>query len=285
MARGFRSGSSRGDFGGIMYRFLKRKISKTNNVFGGENQMDDNSKHSKLEKVRHTAMDIYVHNPVIRALANLLKLGESALQIPQVMASLDEMLVVVFENAEKRRLRNLLDELCKGERYLTEELVQQEEFLYAFYAVARATALTYQKEKIQLFARLLINACRHKMLDSNEFEENLKILDELSAHEFKLLLLFREHENQLKEKVRTQPGDHSKLQWDALAAEAESHLGIPSEHLGSTLTRLARTGLYQPLFGVSFAGNDTLGSGATTPRLNEFLKWVLDENATVERPN
>jgi len=222
-------------------------------------------------------LDFYKDNPIIRALVALVGL----VPVVSVYSAIDAAVIAQWEKTKKERFRMLLDKLSQGEKYLTEELIQQEDFIHAFISVTRASILTRQKEKIQLFAQLLTNACRRKELDSDEFEENLTILDELSLRELKLLLLFKKHEEQLGERTKKQPGDHRKSQWDALAREVECELGIPSEHLGSTLSRLARTGLYQPFEG-TFVFNTTLGSGNTTPKFIEFLKWILDENANLK---
>jgi hypothetical protein len=222
-----------------------------------------------------TLGDFYADNPLMRALVALAGL------IP-VASVVDAAVVAQWEKAKKERFRILLDKLSQDEEHLTEELIQQEDFIYAFISVARSSILTRQREKIRLFAQLLTNACRRKKLDSDEFEENLKILDELSLRELKLLLLFKKHEDRLSERAQKQTGDHRRSQWDALANDAESELGISREHLSSTLSRLARTGLYEPLQGVTFASNDTLGSGNTTPKFIEFLKWILDEDTNLK---
>jgi hypothetical protein len=219
--------------------------------------------------------NLYVDEPVIRALVAL------AGVFPPVSA-LDALVVAQWEKAKKDRFKILLDELSKGEKYLTEEIIQQEDFLYAFVSVARASILTRQREKIHLFARLLTNACERKKLGSDEFDESLDILSELSTRELKLLLLFKKHKDRLKARTKEQPGDHRKSQWNALAEDGERELAIPREQLSSTLSRLERTGLYQTIPGSTFASNETLGSGNTTPKLIEFLQWILDENDNLE---
>jgi hypothetical protein len=125
-------------------------------------------------------------------------------------------------------------------------------------------------------------------LGSFEFEEDLQILDDLSYHELELLLLFKKHEEQLSEVIKTGSGnlrdsrDSRKAQWNAFAEEAEKKLSIPRENLRATLSRAARTGLFE--LAIGWAADDTLGHGHTTPKFDEFRDWILDEDADIE-PN
>ncbi|MDF1513485.1 MAG: hypothetical protein P1S60_06715 [Anaerolineae bacterium] len=183
--------------------------------------------------------DWYADDPIIRALAALLG------SIPGVgilSSPLDAAIVAAAKKAKSERLRTLIDGLMQNKEYLTEELIQQEEFIYAFMAVARASVLAKRREKIHLFAQLLINACKWNKLNSDDFDEYLQILEELSVRELLLLRLYQKHEERLKERVKTESGgDYRKSQWNALADEAEAELGIPRDQLSATLSRLART--------------------------------------------
>jgi hypothetical protein len=218
--------------------------------------------------------DTYANDPRVRFLVGVAK------EVPAVTA-LDDALVARWNQARKERLKALWEELTKGERYLTEDLIQQEDFIYAFVAVSHAVVFTRNKQKIHLFARLLTYACREKLLDSDIFEENLKILEDLSLREMQLLLLYKKHEDRLRERTRSPLDDFRREQWEALQGEAESKLDIPRQQLTSSLARLARSGLYVPHF-PQVASEKDLGNGYTSPRLIEFIQWVKDTDDNEE---
>lgn len=236
------------------------------------------SKDISIHRTRFDELgDWYTDNPLMRSLVALAGI------IPPVSV-LDAAVVARWEQAQKERFKKLLDELNKGRKYLTEELIQQEDFLYAYVSVARASILTRRKDKIRLFARLLTNACQRNRLGSFEFKENLQILDDLSYHELELLLLFKKHEERLSEVIKTRLGDSRdsrKAQWNAFAEEAEKKLSIPRANLRAALSRTARTGLFELVIG--FAAEDTLGHGHTTSRFDEFLDWILAEETDSAR--
>jgi hypothetical protein len=212
--------------------------------------------------------EIYVAHPVMRTLAAL------AGVVPPVSV-LDEAVVARWNQAKQERFKALLEELSKGARYLTEDLIEQEDFIYAFHAISRAAVFTKNKQKVQLFARLLTYACREKLLDNDKFEENLHILEDLSLREMQLLLLFKKHEDRLRERTKGPSDDFRRVQWEALQEEAESKLGIPRQQLESSLARLTRSGWYVPYF-PQVPSEKVLGNGYTSSRLIEFMQWVKE---------
>ena len=61
------------------------------------------------------------------------------------------------------------------------------------------------------------------------------------------------------------------------ASEAEEQLGIQKEYLSSVLAGTARTGLFELYPVGSLVGMRQLGNGKTTPRFEDFKKWIREQ--------
>lgn len=121
---------------------------------------------------------------------------------------------------------------------------------------------------------MLKSACREGFYKEDKFEEYLSILDDMSITEFSLLLLFKKHQDRLLERWETaNQANLRDSQWEAFMEEAETHLGIPRDHIDSYLARLSRTGLYESITGVSTIRH--LHNGRVTERCQDFCQWVF----------
>lgn len=129
--------------------------------------------------------DAYEGSPIVRALVQVVMAP-----IPYGIGSaIGAALTSAIENMREERLRTFFDELAKGTRHLTEELIQEEDFLHAYFSTLKAAMNTRRREKIRLFARMLSNASQERRLGSDIFEEFLGILDDLSVRELQILLI------------------------------------------------------------------------------------------------
>lgn len=202
---------------------------------------------------------VYLDSPWLRALVQC---------IPYVGSGLDTIVAHYLTQIEEKRMRVFFDELAKGPLELTEQLVQEVEFLHRFTAATRAALRTERAKKIRYFARLL-SASVAESLDLSEYEEYLDILDDLSEREIAVLVLLSKYE--AAEPCR--PGENELQRanrfWRAFLEDLESELGISKEVADPILTRLNRTGLYETFTGSYF--NYTGGKGKLTP-----LYWRLE---------
>lgn len=214
-------------------------------------------------------MERYVHNPQLRALGALIVGGA-----PPVGA-LESAVLASFERIRSERQRELFDALDQGGIELTDELIQQEEFIHAFLATARAADRTRQRQKIQLFAQLLrALASRKDGLDVDEHEELLQVLEELSPREFASLVLLRQHEQAAARKNGETTPQWIFRFWEDAKHDLEQKLGIPSAELEGFLARLSRTGFYRREIG--FLG-EAEEIGCTTPDFARFLSMLYME--------
>ena len=87
----------------------------------------------------------YEHNPIIRALVQLIPFGFGS--------AADVALVTTIENIREERAHTFFDELASQDLILTEEQIENEDFLHSYFATTRAALNTRRREKIRLFAR------------------------------------------------------------------------------------------------------------------------------------
>lgn len=180
----------------------------------------------------------YERNPVVRALVQLIPYG----------AVFDVALTTIISNIREDRARTFFDELAKRDFPLTEEEIQSEDFLHAFFATSKAALNTRRREKIRLFARLLHNYGSNPT-ESDEFEEHLSILDDLSYREFQVLLLLKQFEDANPQRQDENEIARTNRFWQNFQSEVAKKLEIPTQEINGVLARLNRTGLYETFTG------------------------------------
>ncbi len=228
---------------------------------------------------------VYKDKPVIRALVAFV----TGLDPTGLLSGLDATLVAVIEEKVRERQRAFFDELDNGTHLLTEEMIQQEDFLHAFTISYRAAIRTRNREKIRKFARLLLSAVEKDQLQGSEIEEFVSILDTLSERELQILLLLKKFEDETEPSRATKPPedgpwpesvnvmasravDKASVFWRDFVSAVEHEYGIAPALLKSMLARVERTGLYDVFTGVFFGGD----SGSTTQLFAEFTEWLQE---------
>ena len=234
--------------------------------------MQKQNKESSLDRI-HTAAVGYKNNPPIQAIFSLIPfaLAQSnyglAILLSATFTAANAFLLASIENMLSDRLRTLADELEAGHLELTSELIETEDFIHAATSIITATVKTKQREKIRLFARLLLYAVREQRLDDEQFGEFMSILDDLSLRELHLLMILK--------RVETEHGiapsaDRSPLNlWSDYKEAVFKELQISSDELDAMVARLPRTGLFASHVG--YIGGE---GGAITVMFDEFAKWI-----------
>lgn len=210
----------------------------------------------------------YEENPFWRAAAQLLNLY--GLPIGGVA---DSFLVTLFNNMKADRLRTFLEELDRQHLPLSQEQIRNEDFLHIFFITTRVVLQTKQTEKIKLFARLLAVGTTSLTTESvNQYEEYLDILDDLSAREFQVLLTLYRFETETNLQPRENELQRATRFWNDFAQGVERDIRIPRSQLSGFLTRLSRTGLYEPFLGsyIGYSGD----KGRLTPNFREFIRVI-----------
>ena len=218
----------------------------------------------------------YEGNPIIRALIAAL-----GIRFPGISV-VDAYLAAAIQDMREERFRTLLEELANGTAFLTDEVIRDHGFLHAWLCTARAALNTRRKEKIKLFARLLLGAVREHRFDSDECEEYLSILDDLSLRELQILLSLKGFEESPRSQnvvggkiVPVNSFHHTQVFWDEFAGDAGERCAVPRDQLVAVLTRLARTGLVEPITGARYDYRG--GLFRTTSRLEAFARWLHSE--------
>ena len=233
------------------------------------------------------------YSPYIRALL-LLVTGASASAVtgnPLLAGILTgavegavELMSSGIDQMRRERDRAFFDELEKDQHFITQELIGREDFLHAFFVSLSAARRTRNRNKIKRFARLLLTATQDYRLESDEFDEFISILEDLSPRELEILLVLGRFEDlnprQLIE-VKGYPQPENDFQrakhfWSSFQKEIENEYRVHIDMLPSILTRLARTGLYEPINGTFYGYRG--GMGHLTPAFAEFTCWIKIES-------
>ena len=164
---------------------------------------------------------------------------------------------------------------------MTDELIQQEEFLHAFVATVRAADRTRQKEKIRLLGRLLKSlADADSDLSIDEHEEFLRVLEDLSPRELMILIRLKRYEESTARKEQENTPQWISRFWEPFKANLKENLDIPPEEVEGYLARLSRTGFYHRETGFL---DETEELGCTTPNFRRFLA-ALEIEGKIESP-
>ncbi len=203
----------------------------------------------------------YNDKPVVKALVQL---------ITPYVDALNTLLMTHLQSFRDKRIITFFDELATLDIELNPELLVSEEFLHCCFATLKAAINTYQKERIRNYANLLAAyIIGGNFNDVDEFEEYLKILEELSLKEINILNTLEAHEAKHPLKEDENEGQRVNRFWASFTETLVNELEIPKEEIDARLMRLTRTGCYDLL------RTYVVGSkGKLTPtyfRLKQFL--------------
>lgn len=209
---------------------------------------------------------IYYKNPGVRCLIQLVPGG----------SIIDTALSIQIENIRQERLKTFFDELDAGDIELSEEIVQSEDFLHCYFATTNAALRSRRREKIILFAKLLKSSMKDSHFsDTDQYEELLVILDELSYTEWLILLKLKKYEREAPLIVDENPLQRATHFWPQFTNELIEELKIKEDEIDSMLTRLNRTGCYDTFVGAYFDYSG--GKGKTTPIFNRLHRFIMNE--------
>ena len=195
---------------------------------------------------------------------------------------LNTILSKKMKKIEEKRIKDLFDNLSKGEHRLTPELISSDEFLHCFFITYEATLKTNRSEKISAFAKLLISCTTEKISNIDEFEDYFKIIEELSWREIKILIILNEFEEP-KRNTYTKPDEIDGYNiaesfWNEFIKKASLEANIPENELRGMLMRLARSGCYEIFTLGGFGGaSNTNNIGQTTHLFKKLKAIALNE--------
>jgi len=206
----------------------------------------------------------YQSQPIVQALVNA---------IPICGGSLDTLLNARAEEIAKERTTEFFDELSEGSIELTEEIIQSEDFIHRWVITAKVAVNTRRREKIRLFARLLKSSfLSDTSVTTDEYEEYLSILDELSYREFLVLSTLERYEREFPPSENENELQKANQFWEKFVSEVKQELDLTFDEVQAMLTRLNRTGCYETIVGMYLGYKGGRGKlTATYFRLKKLL--------------
>ena len=210
----------------------------------------------------------YERQPVLRGLIQLIPFG--------VGSAIDALLLTQLQNIREERTRAFFDELSSGKIELKPELLKSEDFLHCYFSTVSAALNSRRREKIRMFARLLKSVILPDSFSgTDEYEEYLGILDELSYRELLILFTLDKYESKFPKNVGENDLQRAVRFCGQFTDELEKTLGLPKNEIDAILTRLNRTGCYETFIGGYY--NYTGGKGKLTPTFFRLKKLIESE--------
>lgn len=224
--------------------------------------------HSKMAKYIHPStipLEKY-DNHVIRGLIQLLPCG--------IGSAIDVALMKTLENIQRERTMAFFDELAKGDVIVDEELLKSEDFLHAYFATTKYALNTRRREKIEMFARLLKSSLTEENISNiDEYEDFLKVLDELSYRELLALKILDKYSSTARSEAQKDLKWTNQF-WNKFEKDITNELKIPKDQIASFMDKIARTGCYEMFTGAYF--DYTGGKGKLTPMYQRLKKFIED---------
>lgn len=218
-------------------------------------------------KINNFLENRYSKSPALRSLIQLVPFG--------IGSAIDTAVITMIDNIYTERMRIFFDELQKKESQITQEMIESVDFIHCYMITLRASISTRRTEKIKIFARLLTNTFLDtELIDFDEYEENLTIIDDLSYREIIVLSMLESYENKFTLSDGENELQRANKFWDQFTQDLIQKFNISLAEVRSILTRLTRTGCYEPITGAYFDYDG--GMGNLTPLYYKIKKMVLE---------
>lgn len=210
---------------------------------------------------------LYEAKPILRALIQAITYYE--LPIGSVG---DSILNTYVNNLRAEKIRTFFEELNKGELELTEDVIKNNDFLHSYFSTINYVLRNRSDLKIVAFAKILKSLYHHN-ISIDEFEDYVKIFDELSEREFLILSIkhnFEKHAATLQNEWN--PAQRTSSYWKDFKKEIKEKLSIDTAELNAMLIRIQRTGCYMKHTGYWDSSHEE--EGDTTAHLQTIINIV-----------
>jgi hypothetical protein len=225
-----------------------------------------------MEKTKwQSLLERYEGNRVIRGLIQLVPLGFGS--------AADVALVHTLEQIREKRTREFFDELARGNIVLDESLLESEDFLHCYFSTAKYALNSRRREKIQMFARLLKSSITDEGPQGvDEYEDFLKILDELSFRELQALNILDTFSGREKKKDQDAFAWTGSF-WGEFIYRIEIELNIRSDEVTDFINKISRTGCYEMFVGGYFGYKG--GRGQLTATYHRLKKFIMESSKEI----
>jgi hypothetical protein len=201
-------------------------------------------------------METYSNSRRVRPL--ILAVTSAIPYVGGIVQGADAAIFTQVEREKSDRLENLIEAL---ETVLEDfggiiPIERSDPVIHAAYITIEATLRTARRRKIRAFGKLLASGLRPdpKINLEYEYEDYLKILDDLSIRELQLLAILSSFEQESAGTEHMNDLARADSFWESFERQAIQELSIPSprDELTGLITRLGRTGMYEPIIGTYF---------------------------------
>lgn len=208
-------------------------------------------------------MEMYSKNPTVRGIVEVAK----AIPIAGGLVSIfDATAVAAVERYREAQLAIFLDELSNNGLDPNAPIPEGKQFdiIRAVLITSEAVVRSHREEKARAFARLLTAGIQEpaRISLSEEYEDYLRILDDISWREMQMMALLAEFELPFRNVDGTLDAQDIRNYWAEFLLALSVRINIPAAESSGLITRLSRTGLYEVRI-VTLVG-ETLILGALT---------------------
>lgn len=186
----------------------------------------------------------------------------------------DGFLSTRVTNLRAKRLYQFYEELNSGDVELTEDMIDNDTFLHAYFSTVEYVTRTRSDEKIKRFAKLLKSWYAEK-ITIEYFEDYTDTFDDLSDREFLILSILFGYEQ--RNPLIDEPNPMKKAQdhWEQFTEEIQDTLNIEAPELAAMLLRMEGKGCFMRLLGYHDSMNT--GIGYTTTLFQQIHAIVHQE--------
>jgi hypothetical protein len=214
--------------------------------------------------------ETYDDSPVLKGLIQTL----SIFGIP-VGPVIDSSLGTYVNKIKTDRFKIFFDELNRGDIILTQEQIESNDFMNAYFETSLYILRTKSDDKIKRFAKILKNVYSGN-LTFYDFDDYSSIFNDLTDREFAILLIKLKYEQEFHK--NSVPKDKIKFissYWSDFKLEVISTLNIQIDEFNPMLVRLERSGCYSRLNG-SYLWLDDEEYGNTTELFKTIYTLIND---------
>jgi len=211
-----------------------------------------------------TLYESYEDSPVLKGLIQVL----SITGIP-IGSMIDSSLGTYVNKLKTERLRTFFDELNRGDVVLTEDQIESNSFMNAYFETVSYVLRTKSDNKIKRFAKILKKVYAGK-LTIDDFDDYTAVFDDLTDREFAILTIKHKYEQENIFNPEQLNGlQLTRTYWEDFKREISEKLNIKATEINSFLIRLQRTGCYLKHKGYWDESGEEIGN--TT----EFFKTIM----------
>jgi DNA-binding MarR family transcriptional regulator len=186
----------------------------------------------------------------------------------------DGFLGTRITNLRAKRLHHFYEELNSGDVELSQDLIDNDTFLHAYFSTVEYVARTRSDEKIKRFAKLL-KSWYAEDITIDYFEDYINTFNDLSDREFLILSILFRHEQRNPLVDEPNPMKKAQHHWQQFTEEIQETLSIEPPELAAMLLRMEGKGCFMRLLGYYDSMNT--GIGYTTSLFQQIHDIVHQE--------